>query len=368
MSSDFVFTVIYFLISICLIYPPTEFITAGVTIPNIFSFLLGNEHENFIGYHINKSCLYLIFYSVLPIGYLILSFFLGFNNVITDLSLSIPLLPSCFFTFAVILPIISVMEAWKWTTDRCERHPIVLNLTKFCNNNVNWKSVATNIDMEFRSIEKICLQTSAVVTVIVTENWIIKVSPLTMNIVHQSDASLVVKEADTFDLSPDNTTVQYLNIEVKSERQGVDPFIIRINASDFRDLKDKVARSIRILPNVKFHQTVVEKFVDVFNETIKLNPRYETNEISEQCNGCMQAQPNVKLQKLCEESPEVENKCTNCYCRPMWCSDCMAKWFASRQEADRVNTWLSSKCTCPMCRATFCMLDVCPLSGVQEGE
>lgn len=111
--------------------------------------------------------------------------------------------------------------------------------------------------------------------IVATENWILKITPLAMFIIHQSDASLVVKEADTYELSPQNAATQYLNIEVKSSRRGIEPFIIRINANDFKDLKDRVARIITIMPNVKFHQSIIEQFVDVFKDTIKRNPSYE---------------------------------------------------------------------------------------------
>lgn len=102
---------------------------------------------------------------------------------------------------------------------------------------------------------------------------------MTLYAIHQSDASLLVKEAETYQLSPLNSETQYLNIEVKSSRQGIDTFIIRINASDFKDLKDRVARTITILPTVKFHQSVLDQFVDVFKETIKKNPTYETTQV-----------------------------------------------------------------------------------------
>lgn len=106
-----------------------------------------------------------------------------------------------------------------------------------------------------------------------------KITPLTLNAIHQSDASLTVKEAVTYELSPRNSETQYLNIEVKSGRPGVDKFIIRINATDFKELKDRVARIITVLPNVKFHQNVMDHFVDVFKKTIKRNPVYENHQV-----------------------------------------------------------------------------------------
>lgn len=77
----------------------------------------------------------------------------------------------------------------------------------------------------------------------------------------------------------------------------------------------------------------------------------------EPCIGCMQHPANVKLQKMCALSGEGE--CVPCYCRPMWCIDCMGKWFASRQNQQEPERWLASTSPCPTCRAKFCMLDVC---------
>ena len=44
---------------------------------------------------------------------------------------------------------------------------------------------------------------------------------------------------------------------------------------------------------------------------------------------------NVKLQRVCPSSSgpvpagadPPSDSCVNCYCRPMWCVDCMAKWY-----------------------------------------
>lgn len=244
-----------------------------------------------------------------------------------------------------------------WSGNNYINHPIVINLERFQR---PWSSLAGDINREFRNIDKICINTSSITKIIATENWILKVTPLNVHMAHQSDTRLTVKEANTYHISHQNTSeVQFLNIEVKSSRPNVVPFDIRINATDFKDLQDRVTRIITILPNVKFHKTVIEQFVDIFKETVQQNPKYEVNEDYEQCIGCLQAAPSIKLRKMCTDAGQ--NNCTNCYCRPMWCLECIAKWFASRQDSEHQNQWLSSKSTCPMCRSTFCILDVCVL-------
>uniref|UniRef100_V5I946 Transmembrane protein n=1 Tax=Anoplophora glabripennis TaxID=217634 RepID=V5I946_ANOGL len=366
MSPEVIFSISYILLCACIIYPPSEFISAGFTVEAIFSKYLGSEQESFTTYHIKKSCLNLFVYSLLPLAYVVSLCVVGYIEEITILFTGFSLYWKFFATTSLAIPFFSLYQIKKWCENNYEQHPIVINLKKFCNNNTSWKSVANDVDIEFRRFDKVCIHTSAVVTVIATENWILKVMPLTVFVIYQSDASLVVKEAKTYEISNHSSDgIQYLNIEIKSSRQNVNPFIIRINARDFKDLRDRVARSIEILPNVKFHKSVIEQFVDVFKETIKSNPIYDIgHQDLDMCLGCSQVRPNVKIQKLCEDTGV--NNCTSCYCRPMWCSDCMAKWFASRQDADQQNKWLSSKCTCPMCRAIFCMLDVCRLGNIDD--
>lgn len=80
-SSDYVFTLFYLILSIGLIYPPTEFISAGITIPYIFQRFLGNEYETFTAYHIRQSCVTLLVYSLLPLGYIITSCLFGYVEV-----------------------------------------------------------------------------------------------------------------------------------------------------------------------------------------------------------------------------------------------------------------------------------------------
>lgn len=71
MSSEIAYTLLYTLLTICIIYPPIEFVSAGLTIPIIFSKILGSEEEQFVRYHIKRSALTLLIYSLLPFGYVL---------------------------------------------------------------------------------------------------------------------------------------------------------------------------------------------------------------------------------------------------------------------------------------------------------
>lgn len=71
MSDELVFTLFYIIFTVCVVYPPVEFVSAGFTIPIIFSRILGSEDEDFIGYHTRRIVVTLIIYSILPFGYVL---------------------------------------------------------------------------------------------------------------------------------------------------------------------------------------------------------------------------------------------------------------------------------------------------------
>ena len=67
-SQDLIVTVIYVLIAMCFVAPPTEFVSAGITVQNICSCLLGSETMFFIQYHIKRTTVTLLIHSLLPFG------------------------------------------------------------------------------------------------------------------------------------------------------------------------------------------------------------------------------------------------------------------------------------------------------------
>ncbi|XP_076245126.1 E3 ubiquitin-protein ligase TM129 [Calliopsis andreniformis] len=371
MSTFFFYTLSYILISGCIIYPPTEFISAGLTVNSIFLNWLGSENEFFVQYHIRRSIITLFIHSILPFGYAFGLILFGYVDTVRIL-VDHENLWLTFLICTMFLPVYTLSKILIWSMNNWARHPIAKNLMIYCNNNNNnnnitWTAVASDINIEYRRIDKIIITTNSVISIVVTDNWIIKIMPYTMKVAHQSDTALIVNKSDTHEMSPvTRGEVQFINIKVKPTRAGAQSFDIRLDALDFKNLQDKVSRPIVILQDITFHKTLLERFIDNFKEQVQENPLYEYTEELGQCIGCMQAMSNVKLFKQCNSGIGSGNpeECMTCYCRPMWCIDCMAKWFASRQDETAPETWLSSKCTCPVCRACFCVLDVCLIQPI----
>lgn len=63
-------------------------------------------------------------------------------------------------------------------------------------------------------------------------------------------------------------------------RATAEAFDIRLNALDFKDLQNKITRSIIIPQNITFHKTLLDRFISAFKEQANKNPVYETAEVS----------------------------------------------------------------------------------------
>ncbi|KAL7302326.1 hypothetical protein TKK_0004989 [Trichogramma kaykai] len=360
-SSIITYSVAYSLISFCIVYPPTECEEAGLTIKTLLSGALGSESNEFIQYHIRRSCITLLIHSMLPLLYFVGLFLIPSDDFNEYFSISENFWTLILFTCSLIYTISILVKISNWYNSKWKTHPIVKNLLVYCNDSSTFSSIANDINAEYRRIDKYTIETNKITKVVVTENWIIKISPYNLHFAHQSDTTLVVNKTDTH--APSASTkgeVQFVNIEVTPARPNATKFDIRLNSADFKDLQDRIIRPITVLDNIVFHKTILEKFIDTFKEQIAKNPKVFISQELEHCVMCMQALSNVKLNKLCITQDQTpDSNCIACYCRPMYCVECVAKWFASRQDQNAPETWLSSKCTCPICRAKFCLLDVC---------
>jgi len=365
-----VFSIFYFVFSLGFVFQFKEFIGLGLTADNLLSFRdwVGSEEISFIQYNLRKTSGNLILYALLPLGYL-----LGYSYITTvidenyssmdDFWRNWPIIWNI-LVLTVLLNLALISLVWYWRITGWSSHPLVTRLQLY--NPDNWSSLAADIDTEFRRIDKISLSVNPLERLVVTDNWVMLVGswPSAFRISHQSDATLRVLTSENHTLSVEGELggTQFLHLEVACRKAGVGNFRFRLNSLEYQNLQDKLAGRIENVRNVMIYKTVSERFVDVFKEQVSQNPRSEVTEDLEPCIGCMVNTANVKLNRVCDSSMgeirEDENRCVNCYCRPMWCVDCLGKWFASRQNQGEPETWMSSRCPCPTCRSKFCVLDV----------
>jgi len=372
-----VFSLFYALFCTGFVYQSKEFSGAGITPENFLSYRdwVGSEDMRFIIYHLKRTAGTFLIHSLLPFWYLYgYSYFTsvidGNHSSMSEFWEHWPIFWWSLVA-SVLLPVSAASMVWFWSLDGWRRHPFVKQLRIYATSNT-WREVAKDIELEFRRIDKITVRTNPIEKVVVTDNWIVLVSalPWGMRLSHQSDISLQLADSDHHQISTEGDFggTQYLKIEVKNRKSEIPSYFFRIISTEFQNLQDKVRVSIDNFQNINVYKSVSERFVDVFKEQISENARAVVTDELEACIGCMAVTANVKIQRNCDSSLDqgADNACISCYCRPMWCQDCMGKWFASRQDQSTPENWLGSKCPCPTCRSRFCVLDVCLIDNIEQ--
>ncbi|XP_072177940.1 E3 ubiquitin-protein ligase TM129-like [Diadema setosum] len=355
-SADFVFTLVYLLIAVCLVVPPNEFRSAGLTIQYVLSSWLGSEELHFVHYHIKRTTATIVFHATLPLGY-----YVGLGLVCPEYNLFNPWLTGApwltYLGVSISVLIITLLIAFYWSSNKWSKHPIATTLGYHAD---SWRGVASNINIEFRRINKFSTGPPSA-RIYVTDSWIIRSSAYVVHFAHKQDCHMNILGSVDHALSHESSTgVQILTIEVISINRNIKPFQIRLNALDFRDLKDKVSMPIVNARNVVIQQTLTDRFLEAFRQQVQSNQKYHLPDGSpppETCIGCLQTPADIKLVKQCDAPSQGE--CVQCYCRPMWCLECLCKWWVNRQPQDRPETWLGARAPCPTCRSKFCLLDVC---------
>ncbi|XP_075355707.1 E3 ubiquitin-protein ligase TM129 [Mycteria americana] len=352
------FTLAYLVFAVCFVFPPDEVRSAGLTVQSLLAAWLGSEDAAFVQYHLRRSTGTLLAHSLLPLGYYLGMCFAAPEKHLCFFHLA-PKGWKTFFFFAVLFPAITSALAYYWSRKGWNNHPLARTLAVHALPQSGWRAVASSINTEFRRIDKFATGTPGA-RVIVTDTWVIKVTTYCLHVAQQQDIHLMVTDSRQHELTPDsNMPVQFLTIRVASINPYVKAFDIRLNSTEYGELREKLRAPISNAANVVIHQSLSDLFLETFTSLVEINQTYpvpSTQEL-EPCIGCMQTIANIKLIKNCQEPNEGE--CQQCYCRPMWCLTCMGKWFASRQDQQHPETWLSSQVPCPTCRAKFCILDVC---------
>lgn len=357
------FTAFYLIFVFCFIFPPSAFVSAGITISNLFDSWLGSEDLQFVQYHLARTLTTVVIHSLLPLGF--------FGGVLLveglDQLLSLVQTPLGlgFLCLSALLPVIAAAKVFSWWTNNWNSHPLVVSLTVYATNGRHWNDVASEINAEFRRIDKVTVRTNPVSKTVITSSWIIKVEPYAVRVAHQNHVTLELENAEEHDYTPDSQTTQYLWVKVEQLQTRKKLFSIRLNAMDYADMQNRLQRSISNVRGLLINQDIHARFSKVFIEEVSLNPVFQTQEEMDSCLGCGVNNANVRLVRRCLPS-EATNGCTPCFCRPMWCIHCLSKWFSARQDAEHPETWLSSRCPCPTCRSPFCVLDVSLVENVQN--
>lgn len=165
-----------------------------------------------------------------------------------------------------------------------------------------WRAVASSVNVEFRRITKF----SSIIggtSIYITDSWIIKCSAYKADIAHQPDVHLSIIHAEDHDISHEsNVAVQFLNIKVFSITPGTKPFVIRLNSTDYGDLREKLQAPVRNARNVVIHQSLSDKFIEAFKEQVSQNEVYRLQEGEEVCCGL-----HVTFNSYCEHLMEILN-------------------------------------------------------------
>ncbi|XP_045764082.1 E3 ubiquitin-protein ligase TM129 [Maniola jurtina] len=351
---DVLLTLFYILFSICVVYPPTEFISAGFTIPQLLDSYLGSENVNFIGYHMKRISITALIHSALPLGYTLTLWCGGERG---------QWMP-CFIIGTGIIHMLMMYKIAQWWENDRRNHPVVKAMLPYVPPGFDWRILASNFNVEYRGVDKVSIQLNATSKFIATQTWLVKVGQYGIDLVKQSDCALVATATDSHNISPSGEDeVQYVNIEAIPSRDSIKRFSFRISTTALRELQPRLERPVRVPDHISLLPTLIERFVTIFKQYVDQNPVYFVDQELEVCIGCMQNTANVKLDKRCPPPPPgLEQNvapCQQCNCRVLWCCACMGRWWAAR-AAGAPAAWLAQRGSCPVCRATFCLLDVCP--------
>ena len=274
------YNLVYFLFAFFLIYPPTEVQLVGFSIPSLFASVLGSEELFFVHYQISRISLTIIIHSLLPLGYYL---FMGLS--VADLNLfnlhEASIFWRVYLLFSVSFAVGLITLVYFWKLGEFENHPIATYLRKTLppSSTSSWKSVANQINIEYRRVDKFSTGSSFYNRIYVTDNWLIKVNLYSLNLCQHDNLELVLTHSTELNLSIDGSPhTQLLNILVKpiaNEGGSGDsfqkPFYIKLNSLEYKDFNDKINKPIQAACDIVIKQSLPDQFLDSFQSQVNLN-------------------------------------------------------------------------------------------------
>nr|XP_053647506.1 transmembrane protein 129-like isoform X1 [Cherax quadricarinatus] len=359
------YSLLYWLFALVVVFPPDEMVSAGLTIETVFGSWLGSQLTAFIQYHIRRTAVTLMMHTLLFTGYILMLVKIEPSLVQWATTHIHPHTTSIAVIFSLVPTIIAALIVAHWRQDNWRHHPLSRTLALYGQGNTvspnAWISIASDVNIEFRRIDKFSTKANSVCRVIATDSWLIKVTAYKVFLIHHHDAVLSLESSINNQLAQNSAMdTQLLNIRVSSIKEGIASFYVRLNSLEYMDLERKIVNPVVNVRQVVVQQSLSDRFFEAFLETVNSNPQVMQIHEATLCIGCMEMPANVKLQRLCGMVDNgTGSACVSCFCRPMWCISCLSKWFAARQDQSHPESWLSSRAPCPTCRSTFCLFDVC---------
>lgn len=137
---DYLVTLFYVLFCVCVVYPPTEFVSAGFTIAHLFERFLGSENVNFIGYHMKRTSITVMVHAALPFGYVLTLWCAGWRS---------EWVPASFYATLVIFLLVAYKMLNWWEYEK-KGHPVVKTLLPYVREGIDWRVIAAELNIEFR--------------------------------------------------------------------------------------------------------------------------------------------------------------------------------------------------------------------------
>ncbi|CAH8609052.1 unnamed protein product [Dicrocoelium dendriticum] len=255
-----------------------------------------------------------------------------------------------------------------------------------------WRALVSSINAECRRPDKFVASHGSLSgswpgrRLIATDSWILSSHGIKFQILRQASdrmLAVVVSTSSIWDAGSLTEGGRPAGENLGTQTMAVVRFVavdsgaclltFSLRASDLDSLRAKLQFPMVHAEGVELEPTIVQRFIRAFCDVVEENGTVSPPQHMEieQCIGCMSSRANVMLQQRCDSAAHAAldaqtptstyvPPCSACHCRPMWCLECMARWFAARQtESHRpTSVWLSGRIPCPTCRNIFCVRDV----------
>lgn len=129
----------YSLFTFVVVLPPSEFVSAGFTIAQLFESFLGSENMNFVGYHMMRTTITVLVHSALPLGYVAALWCSGWES---------EWVPATFIA-AALIPLVTTYKMVVWWEYERLGHPVAKTLLPYVTPGSDWRVVAADLNTEF---------------------------------------------------------------------------------------------------------------------------------------------------------------------------------------------------------------------------